>query len=210
MTEVTFKSNYGSFAYEAAAKIEPEVFITTPFIDSLSTEHEKSLAAQVEQAFRAWATLGTQGLANICYRVIGSNVDKALGVKAKKDGGTGRDGVPYTAANISIIQAAVAEKLEEMAEELHGIAVQFRITGEHFKGESTQPSKEAKAQWLAIQGLPAEKFAKMAKVLDLPDDYTDEIGERCVHRWILAQKRKDEEAAKARRAAELARLMEVE
>lgn len=144
---IEFKSNYGNFDYRMTAVVGDEVNEAT-------------------------TALCLQGLANICYRVAGSSVDKALGVKERKS-------VEYSDADGERINAAVSKKLTEMlaAEKtkvLAGLSMSFAVTGAHEFGAEEKGTKEATELWTVIQALPEDKFNEKLKVLGLDEDYTDE------------------------------------
>lgn len=186
MKTIEFKSNYASFSYRMTAEVGEDL-----------TEATEALCLQ--------------GIANLCYRTVGSNVDKALGVKSKKNGGMGRDAVKWDAELGNTIDTAVSAKITELENEtgskLKALKLSFAVTGEHVKGEggSDAPTKEATEMWTKVQALtesPEEiaagmqkgaKFERALKALGLAEDYTDETG-------ILACKRKLTEAKAAAKA----------
>lgn len=163
MKTIEFKSNYGNFAYRMTAEVGDEV-------------NESTTALCVE------------GLANICYRVAGSAVDKALGVKK----GEGRKALAYVPSLGDEVDAAVSKKLKELEGKevaLTALKLSFMVTGQHVFGEgSDAPTKEATEMWTKVQALtetPAElatgmakgaKFEKALAALGLAEDYTDESG----------------------------------
>lgn len=171
MKTIEFRSNYGNFDYRMTAEVGEELTAAT-----------EALAAQ--------------GLANICYRVAGSSVDKALGAKDRK-------AVLFSDADGEKINAAVSAKINAMlaAEKtkvLQALKLSFAVTGEHVFGESADaPSKEATEMWTKVQGLAPEHFALALKALGLDEEYTDESG-------ILACKRKLQEAKAKAKAETLA------
>lgn len=171
MKTITFESNYGNFSYRMTAEIGDEV--------NAATE-----------------VLCTQGLANICYRVAGSSVDKALGVKERK-------GVEYSDNDGERINAAVSDKLTKMLleEKTKGLAplkLSFAVTGQHeFGSTSDAPSKEATELWVKVQAMQGEKFEKALKVLGLNEDYTDESGILAAKKFLQAAKKAAQVAAAA-------------
>lgn len=148
MKKITFESNYGHFAYRFDAEIG----------DAVNAQSE-------------W--LCYQGLANIAYRVAGSAVDKALGIKERKS-------VEYSDADGERINAAVSKKLTELAAKEGNIKLlnmSFAVTGQHVFGEGNDaPTKEATEMWTKVQALEEGKFKAALKTLGLAEDYTDEQG----------------------------------
>lgn len=176
MKTIEFKSNYGNFAYRMTAEIGEDV--------NAGTE-----------------ALCLQGLANICYRVAGSNVDKALGVKERKS-------VNYSGSLGDDIDTAVSKKITEMEKKDAGLVplkLSFMVTGQHVFGEGGDaPTKEATEMWTRVQGLDEEKFVVAMRALGfkvegtggaakLVDEYDDAAG-------ILACKKKLTEAKAAAKA----------
>lgn len=182
--KIEFKSNYGAFAYRMTAEIGEDVNPAT-------------------------VALALQGLANICYRTVGSNVDKALGVKSKKNGGDGRMAVLYSPADAERINTAVSAKLVEIEAENGGalkpLAMSFAVIGEHVFGESQKPSKEAEALWTSIQSIKDEAvFAQSLAKLGLTEDTADdEHGIPACHKLLLERDRAAKAAARAKTMAEL-------
>lgn len=114
MKKITFTSNYGNFAYRMTAEIGDSVNPETEF-------------------------LCMQGLANICYRVAGSNVDKALGAKERK-------AVEWSDEDGERITAAVSEKitaLEVKSPELKKLSLDFAVTGQHEFGTASADAGKA-------------------------------------------------------------------
>lgn len=108
MKTIEFESNYGNFAYSMTAKIG----------ENVNTETE-------------W--LAMQGLANISYRVAGSAVDKALGVKDRRS-------LEYSDADGERIMAAVSKKITEMEGKevlVKSLSLDFAVTGQHEFGEKS-------------------------------------------------------------------------
>lgn len=165
MKTIEQTSNYGNFNYRITAEVGEDVNPAT-------------------------IALCEQGMLNIAYRIAGSAVDKALGVKERK-------GVEYSEESAQIINAAVSKKLTELVGKtpaLTGLKLSFAVTGQHeFGATGDAPTKEATEMWTKVQALPAEKFATALKALGLAEDYTDETG-------ILACKRKLTEAKAAAKA----------
>lgn len=168
MKTIEFTSNYSAFKYRMTAEVG-------------------------ENLTEATEALCMEGIANICYRTAGSNVDKALGVKSKKNGGMGREGLSYDSALGETINAAVSAKITELenatGSKVKALKLSFAVIGEHVKGESGDaPTKEATEMWTKVQALvetPEEiaggmakgsKFEKALKTLGLAEDYTDEQG----------------------------------
>lgn len=179
MKNITFVSNYGNFATEMKAQIGEDVNPATTWLCE------------------------TQGLGNLQYRMCGSRVDKALGVKTKENRKyEKRVEVPYSAANSAIIEKAVREALDELAESEASVAklgITFRITGQHEYGSTDdKPTKEATALWTAIQALPEAKFNEKLKVLGLDADYTDETAIIAVRDALRKARQEAADAAKAK------------
>lgn len=196
MKTITFTSNYAAFTYRMTAEVGEDL---TPATEALCLE----------------------GVSNLCYRVAGSAVDKALGVKSKKNGGMGRDGITFDAKHIPTIEAAVSAKITEMenaeGSKLKALGLSFAVTGEYVKGEGGTTSKEAEALWVQVQklastqdheGVISHPFAKaMAKlgfkVLEgdlgeapIVEDYDDDSGIAACQRHIQAEKRAAAERAR--------------
>lgn len=188
METITFTSNYAAFTYRMTAEVG-------------------------ENLTAATKALCLQGVANICYRTVGSNVDKALGVKSKKNGGMGREGLVYDAALGDTIDKAVSTKIVELENEdgstLKALKLSFAVTGEYVKGE-TASSKEAESLWTQVQalketvdkdGVISHPFAQAMKKLgfevtegdlgEAPEvgDYDDDKGVAACQRHIQAEKR---------------------
>lgn len=176
MKTIEFKSNYGNFAYRFTAEVGEEV-------NAAST------------------ALCVQGLANIAYRVAGSAVDKALGVKERK-------GVEFSDADGERINAAVSKKLNEMIVKdsvLGNLKLSFAVTGQHVFGGSDQgePTKADKELWTNIQSFDGVKFEAAVKLIGIPEDYDDESALKAVRAWRLAEDRKALEESAKKRAAML-------
>jgi len=185
----TFESNYGNFAYRLSADIETS-----------------------EPVSAALRYIVEQGLANIAYRVAGSAVDKALGVKTKEGKRFDkRIEVLYSDADAEAINAAVSRKITELEGDAESGALvrqlhlSFSVTGQHSPAGGGGESKEAIALWTQVQGLPEEKFGSTMVKLGFtagPDgsfDYDDASGVAACRRHI--QKVKAE--ARKRQAEEL-------
>lgn len=177
MKTIEFKSNFARFAYRMTAEVGEDL---TP----------------------ATTALCIQGLANICYRTVGSNVDKKLGIKSKKNGGDGRNAVLYSVEDGERINTAVSEKLTEMekdektGDEIRPLKLSFAVTGEHEFGTGSEPTKEDEAMWTKVQALPDAELAKALVALKLDEDYDDESGLRACREMRLAAERAAKEAAK--------------
>lgn len=172
MKKIEFKSNYGNFDYRMTAEIGEEV----------------NAASEA---------LCMEGLANICYRVAGSAVDKALGVKK----GEGRKAVGYSDEDGERVNAAVSKKLNEILEKqgvLKPLGLSFAVLGQHeFGAANDTPTKEAVELWTQVQAMvPEEKFNGALKALGLdPEDYEDDEAVLACKRHL--QKVKAEAKAKA-------------
>lgn len=187
MKTITFTSNYAAFTYRMTAEVGEDL---TPATEALCME----------------------GVSNLCYRVAGSAVDKALGVKSKKNGGMGRDGIAFDAKHIPTIESAVSAKITELenaeGSKLKALALSFAVTGEYVKGETVGSSKEAEALWVQVQKLPSEKFdgamAKLGFKRAEPAEgetvgvfeYDDDSGIAACQRHIQAEKRAAAERAR--------------
>lgn len=190
MKQIKFESNYSTFSYRLTAEIG-------------------------EDCTAATEALCMEGLANISYRVAGSAVDKALGVKSKKNGGMGREGVSFDPKHIPTIESAVSTKITELENAegslLKPLGLSFAVTGEYVPKTDGTSSKEATELWTKVQGLEEEKFkAAMVKLGfklvpveegegTMVEAYTDEDGIAACVKHIQAEKA----AAKARAAAGL-------
>jgi hypothetical protein len=116
MSQIQFESNYGNFAYRFTAQIGEDVNPQTQY-------------------------LAKQGLANIAYRVAGSSVDKALGVKERRS-------VEYSDEDGERINDAVSKKLKELEGKetmLSALKLSFAVTGKHEFGEAASPKVRATA-----------------------------------------------------------------
>lgn len=201
MKTIKFESNYASFAYRLTATIEPDMFRAFQHIDSTSSPEERASDKAEKAMMSAVEELLLQGLANIAYRVAGSRIDKALGVKSKKNGGMGREGVVFDPKHIPTIESAVSTAITEM-ENVEGskvkpLALSFAITGEYVPKTDGTASKEATELWTKVQALPADKFEAAIKKLGLAEDYDDESGIAACVRHIQAEKAKAKLAAAA-------------
>lgn len=169
---IEFKSNYGNFAYRITAEIGSDVNPETVF-------------------------LAKQGLANIAYRVCGSSVDKALGVKDRKS-------VEYSEADAERINAAVSAKLSELEKKAKdalpgALKVSFAVVGQHEFGAAEAGTKEALEVWTKLQQeKDSEKFAAILKNLGLGEDYTDETAVVAVAKALRDARKAAAEAAKAK------------
>lgn len=155
------------------------------------------MTAEVGEDVNAATTaLCIQGLANICYRVAGSAVDKALEVKERK-------GVEYSDAVGEKINVAVSKKLGELlaAEKTKGLEplkLSFAVIGQHEFGAVETGTKEALEVWTKLQGeKDGEKFAATLKKLGLDDNYTDETAIVAVAKALRDARKAAAEAAKA-------------
>lgn len=181
MKTLEFTSNYAAFTYRMTALVGEDL-----------TEATEALCKE--------------GISNLCYRVAGSAVDKALGVKSKKNGGMGRDGIAFDPKHIPTIESAVSAKITELenaeGSKLKALALSFAVTGEYVKGETAGSSKEAEALWVQVQKLPSEKFnGAMMKLgfkanTDDTFDYDDDSGIAACQRHIQAEKRAAAERAR--------------
>lgn len=176
MQTIEFHSNYGPFSYRMTAEIGDDVNPST-------------------------VALAKQGMANICYRTVGSNVDKALGVKSKKNGGDGRSALLYSEQDGETINAAVSKKLTELEAEENGalkpLKLSFAVTGQYVPAEA-KPSKEATEVWVKIQALPEPAFATALEKLGLTaEDYDDDRAIAAIHKKMLEAKRAAAAAAAA-------------
>lgn len=177
MKKIEFTSNYGNFAYRMTAEIGEEV---NPASEALCL----------------------QGLANICYRVAGSSVDKALGVKERKS-------VLFSDADGERINAAVSAKLTEIVKKtpvLASLNMSFAVTGQHeFGAEDAGGTKAATEQWTVMQSWDDEKFQKVCKGLGIdPEAGDDDKAVAAIAKFHREHKRaalekakKDAEAAMA-------------
>lgn len=152
MKTITFESNYGNFAYRITAEVG-------------------------ENLTEATEWLALQGIANIAYRVAGSAVDKAMGVKVRKE-------LLFTPEAGEQISAAVSKKLTELEakdEKLKALKCGFAVTGQHEFGATGEVSKEVQELWGKVQALYGEAFAKALtnlRTFGFPEgeDYEDEDG----------------------------------
>lgn len=174
MKTIKFESNYSAFSYRLQADVGEDL---TPATEELAM----------------------QGLANIAYRVAGSRIDKALGVKSKKNGGMGREGVSFDPAHIPTIESAVSTAITEMenaeGSKLKALGLSFAVTGEYVPRDSASASKEATELWTKVQGLKGEAFEKAIKTLGLSEDYDDESGIAACQKHMAAEKAKAKLAA---------------
>lgn len=168
----TFESNYGNFAYRMQAEVE-----TT------------------EPVSAALRFIVEQGLANMAYRVAGSAVDKALGVKTKEGRRfEKRTEVLYSDADAETINAAVSRKISELEADaetgglVKALHLSFAVTGQHEAAGGGGESKEAVALWTQLQSLPEEKFSAALAKLGLDADYDDGSGVAACRKHIQAQK----------------------
>lgn len=169
---ISFESSYGHFDYKISAEIGEDVNAET-----------------------VW--LARQGLANLAYRVCGSSVDKALGVKDRK-------AVEFSEETSEQINAAVSKKITELEGKdgekglPKSLRVSFQITGKHeFGAADSGATKEATEVWTKLQGeKDAEKFAAILAKLGLDVDYTDEQAIVAVARALRDARRAAAEAAK--------------
>lgn len=191
MKTITFESNYGNFDYRMTAEVGEDVNAAT-------------------------TALCVQGLANICYRVAGSSVDKALGVKDRK-------AVEFSDADGERINAAVSKKLGEMlaAEKTQVLAplkLSFAVTGQHEFGatDGGKPTKDDVELWTSVQSTVVRdaegnvdkaatnaKFEASLKVLGLDEDYDDAKAIAACRKLRLEAVRKQAEVAKANTKAAL-------
>lgn len=161
MKKIEFKSNYGRFEYKMTAMIGDEVNAAT------------------EQ-------LCLQGLANIGYRIAGSNVDKGLGAKVRKE----VEWSEQTGEQINGFVATALKKLEEKEGSLlRSLKLDFAVTGE-YQPSSAGPSesKEAKDMWAVIAALAPEKKANALEKLGLEAGFTEEEAISAVHAKLKAAK----------------------
>lgn len=169
------KSNYGNFDYSISAEIGDDVNAGTQ-------------------------ALCKQGLANIAYRVCGSSVDKALGVKDRKALG-------YTSELGNQIDVAVNKKLVELEGKdaaLKSLGITFHVTGQHeFGAEGGVSSRViATAVWTQMQSLPDAQFAVARMIYGVPEEYTDESAIEAVHAFNQKSKKKPEPAKESPAAQE--------
>lgn len=173
MKTIKFESNYGNFAYRMTAEVGEDLTDAT-------------------------AALAVQGLANICYRVAGSAVDKALGVKERKS-------VLFSAADGERISAAVSKKLVELEGKtpiLAALKMSFAVTGQHeFGTAGGDPTKEATELWTKVQAKPEAEFEKALTQLGLDADYDDEKGIAACHAFLRKVKEVQKAALEATKNA---------
>lgn len=159
------KSNYGNFDYSITAEVGEELNAGT-------------------------VALCKQGLANIAYRICGSSVDKALGVKDRK-------ALNYSAETGNQIDVAVNKKLVELEGKdasLKALGITFHVTGQHeFGAEGGVSSRViATAVWTQMQSLPDAQFAVARMIYGVPEEYTDETAIEAVHAFNQKSKKKAE------------------
>lgn len=179
MKTLEFRSNWANFDYLMTAEVGEDL---TPATEMLCQ----------------------QGMGNISYRVAGSAVDKALGVKTGK-GEPGRKGVEYSEADGERINAAVSAKITELENGKDGVMfkalkLRFQVTGQHEYGGTDAPaSKEAEKIWTGIQAVAdPEKFKAALGRLGLdPEDYDDDRALAAIHTKLKAAKAAALAAAKA-------------
>lgn len=184
MKTIKFESNYAAFSYRLTAEVGEDLTAATE-------------------------ALALEGLANISYRVAGSAVDKALGVKSKKNGGMGREGVSFDPKHIPTIENAVSTKITELENAegslLKPLRLSFAVMGEYVPKTDGTASKEATELWTKVQGLDADKFKGALAKLGFSEEqisteaWDDESGIAACVKHIQAEKA----AAKLRAAAGL-------
>jgi len=179
MKDITFKSNFGRFATALTCTVGDEVNAAT-------------------------VALATQGLANVQFRAVASEVEKALIAAGAMTKEAKRSAIPFTPANLAIIVAKGQEKLDAVCKKEGLPSMLLEVTGEHVYGESDgAPTKEAIALWTQIQALPEADFTAVLKGLGLdPENYDDDTA-------IVACKahiRKVKEEAKASMLAKLPKI----
>lgn len=188
MKVITFNSNWASFAYRLNAEIGEDCTSATEWLCQ------------------------EQALANIGYRIAGSRIDKALGVKSKKNGGMGREGVSFDPKHIPTIESAVSAAITEMENDeklgkfVKELKLSFAVTGEYVPQSTGVESKEATELWTKVQALPAEgdgpgTFGHAMAKLGFKEDpkgefeYDDDSGIAACKRHIQAEKAKAKLAA---------------
>lgn len=110
MKDITFTSNFGRFATSLTCTVGDEVNAAT-------------------------VALATQGMANVQFRAVASEVEKALIAAGAMTKETKRSEIPFTPANLAIIVAKGQEKLDAVAAKEGLPAMLFEVTGEHEYGE---------------------------------------------------------------------------
>lgn len=176
---IQFDSNYSSFAYRLTTEVGEDVNEST-------------------------TALCMEGLANISYRVAGSAVDKALGVKSKKNGGMGREGVSYDSALGETINAAVSAKIVELenaeGSKLKALKLSFAVTGEYVPATDGTASKEATELWTKVQVLDEVKFLGALVKLGVTKEQVEadeDVAIAACRKHIQAEKAKAKLAATA-------------
>lgn len=172
MKTIKFESNYGNFAYRLTANVGDDVNEETIWLAE------------------------SQGLANICYRVAGSSVDKAMGVKERKALG-------YSEQAAEQINAAVSAKLSELEKNekvgkfVKALKLSFAVVGQHEFGtkDDGKPTAADAAIWTAMQTAPEAKFEAACKTIGIGEEYDDDVALKAVRVWRLAGERAAKEAA---------------
>lgn len=164
--KIQYESNYGQFATRIACELDDEG------MDGATVERLEPLLKE--------------GLANVLFRVTGSNATKAL-VKAKvatKD--TARKDIAYNDTNVRIIDNAAQEGLDEMAErdESPLPRMEFSVTGRHEYGDTQGSRKMAETLYATYSGLPVEKQAAFNLIYGVPAGASKDETVEALHRFL--------------------------
>lgn len=172
MKNITFKSNFGRFAYTITCEVGEEVNEAT-------------------------TALCLQGLANVGFRGVASGVEKALVAAKLMTKDDKRDAVAYSdEAGITVMESA-QKKLDEIAKKDGLPHMSFEVTGEHVFGESEASRKMATALLNQIKAMPDAQRAGMELVLGFAPEDSEEAKITKCHAFISGMKAPKKEKAKA-------------
>lgn len=163
MKKLTFSSNFGRFAYVLTALVAEDLDVAIANM------------------------IANEGLANLGFRAVGSNVEKALvaGKAMTKD--DKRSVAEYSEANAEIVRAAAQAQLDKVCgdKETPYPAVSIAITGEHVFGETEASRKMATTLWESIQTeQDAAKQAGMLLGIGATSETSDEDGIELAHVFL--------------------------
>lgn len=166
MKTITFKSNFGRFAYNVESEIGDDVNAET-------------------------TNLAIRGLADTAFRGVASDVEKGLVKAGKMTKDTKRSDVEYSTESAGIVQSLAKAKLDAIAKEATLPMMVFTVTGEHVYGESGEVSRvQATELWTQVQGFPDAKFQMACEIYGIPKDADDDAAIEACHTFLRGLRKK--------------------
>lgn len=155
MKNIKFESNFGRFNYSITCEIGEEV-------NEATTE------------------LALQGLANVGFRAVASEVNKALVKAGLAEKTTARADIGYGNEAVAVITSAAQAKLDKLASDEGLPGMTFNVSGEHVFGETEVSRKRATELWNKVNAMEETKRVGMMLSLDINEDDEESVAiEKC-------------------------------